>query len=67
VDADAYAPYPRVEAETDPAGPASGTSRVVRGGSFRSFKPALRCAARASTPEAHQQPHVGFRVALDAP
>jgi formylglycine-generating enzyme required for sulfatase activity len=59
---DAYGPYPRVEEEKDPAGPATGSTRVVRGGSWRSFPPALRCAARVGTPESYQLPHVGLRV-----
>jgi formylglycine-generating enzyme required for sulfatase activity/endonuclease/exonuclease/phosphatase family metal-dependent hydrolase len=63
---DVYAPYPRVEAETDPTGPAAGTTRVVRGGAFRSFAPALRCAARAGAPASYQLPHVGFRVVREA-
>ena len=63
---DAYGPYPRVEEENDPAGPATGSSRVVRGGSWRSFPPALRCAARTGTPAAYQLPHVGLRVVLEA-
>ena len=58
---DAYAPYPRGE-ETDPAGPPAGGPKVVRGGSFRSFPPALRCAARVGTPGSYQLAHVGFRV-----
>ena len=59
---DAYGPYPRVEEETNPTGPAGGSTRVVRGGSWRSFPPALRCAARTGTPESYQLPHVGLRV-----
>jgi len=59
---DVYAPYPRVEEEKDPKGPATGRARVVRGGSWRSFAPALRCAARTGTPESYQLPHVGLRV-----
>ena len=59
---DAYGPYPRVEEDKDPKGPAAGSTRVVRGGAWRSFPPALRCAARTGTPEAHQLPHVGLRV-----
>ena len=59
---DAYGPYPRLEEETDPTGPATGTTRGVRGGAFRSFPPALRCAARAGTPGSYQLPHVGLRV-----
>ena len=58
---DAYAPYPR-ENVKDPSGPATGTTKVVRGGSWRSFLPALRCAARVGTPESYQLPHVGLRV-----
>ena len=61
---DVYAPYPRVEEERDPAGPAAGSTRVVRGGAWRSFPPALRCAARAGLPESYQLPHVGLRVVL---
>src|SRR5262249_2519890 len=59
---DRYAPYPRVEEDEDPAGPAIGFTRVVRGGGWRSFRPALRCAARTGVPESYQLEHVGFRV-----
>jgi len=59
---DAYAPYPGSDALEDPTGPGEGATRVVRGGAFRSFPPALRCAARTGTPESYQLPHVGFRV-----
>jgi formylglycine-generating enzyme len=59
---DAYGPYPRVDEDTDPKGPAAGSTRVVRGGSWRGFAPALRCAARTGTPESYQLPHVGLRV-----
>jgi formylglycine-generating enzyme required for sulfatase activity len=59
---DVYGPYPRGEGVEDPTGPATGSSRVVRGGSWRSFPPALRCAARVGTPESYQLPHVGLRV-----
>jgi formylglycine-generating enzyme required for sulfatase activity len=59
---DAYAPYPRVETATDPTGPPAGSARVVRGGAWRSFPPAVRCAARTGTPESYQLSHVGLRV-----
>ena len=59
---DAYGPYPRVEEDEDPKGPAAGSTRVVRGGAWRSFPPAVRCAARTGTPESYQLPHVGLRV-----
>jgi formylglycine-generating enzyme required for sulfatase activity len=61
---DAYGPYPRVDEEKDPTGPAAGSTRVVRGGSWRGFPPAVRCAARTGTPESYQLPHVGLRVVL---
>jgi formylglycine-generating enzyme required for sulfatase activity len=59
--ADVYGPYPRAD-ETDPSGPSGGTQRVVRGGSWRSFPPALRCAARVATPASYQLSHVGLRL-----
>jgi formylglycine-generating enzyme required for sulfatase activity len=59
---DVYGPYPRVGEDQDPKGPPAGSTRVVRGGSWRSFPPALRCAARIGTPESYQLPHVGLRV-----
>jgi len=59
---DVYGPYPRVEEDKDPKGPAAGSTRVVRGGAWRSFPPAVRCAARTGTPESYQLPHVGLRV-----
>ena len=62
---DLYGPYPRVEEDKNPAGPARGSTRVVRGGSWRSFPPALRCAARTGTPESYQLSHVGLRVVLE--
>jgi formylglycine-generating enzyme required for sulfatase activity len=58
---DAYGPYPRLPA-TDPAGSPTGSTRVVRGGAWRSFPPAVRCAARTGTPESYQLSHVGLRV-----
>jgi len=60
--ADVYAPYPRDPEVRDPAGPPTGSTRVVRGGSWRSFPPALRCAARMGTPESYQLAHLGLRV-----
>ena len=59
---DVYGPYPRALPDTDPTGPAAGSTRVVRGGAWRSFPPALRCAARTGTPESYQLPYVGLRV-----
>jgi formylglycine-generating enzyme required for sulfatase activity len=59
---DVYGPYPRAEQDKNPTGPAAGPTKVVRGGSWRGFLPALRCAARTGTPESYQLPHVGLRV-----
>jgi formylglycine-generating enzyme required for sulfatase activity len=59
---DVYGPYPRVEQDENPTGPAAGPTKAVRGGSWRGFPPALRCAARTGTPESYQLPHVGLRV-----
>jgi formylglycine-generating enzyme required for sulfatase activity len=59
---DVYAPYPRVAEEADPKGPGAGATRVVRGGSWRGFAAALRCAARTGVPESYQLAHVGLRV-----
>jgi len=59
---DAYGPYPRAEEDKDPTGPAVGNSKVVRGGAWRSFVPAVRCAARVGTPQSYPLHHVGLRV-----
>jgi formylglycine-generating enzyme required for sulfatase activity len=64
---DAYAPYPPGSEVVDPEGPTEGNTRVVRGGAFRSFAPAIRCAARRGTPRSYQQQHVGLRVVLEVP
>ncbi len=61
---DYYAPYDQASVE-DPRGPLTGRARVLRGGSWKNFKPALRPAARSSAPEAYQLAYVGFRVGLE--
>lgn len=54
-----YSTSPR----TDPSGPDSGTSRVLRGGSWNSFPDFLCAASRnANTPLVHEY-YNGFRVA----
>jgi formylglycine-generating enzyme required for sulfatase activity len=72
---DWYGPYPE-SLQKDPVGPASGFSKVVRGGGFMaarrgrkeddSLVPAYRrCANRASVaPEYHGQEVIGFRVVM---
>ncbi len=60
---DWYGPYPGGEV-TDPAGPASGASRVNRGGSFGSAAADERSASRAGNPPAEASAYRGFRLAL---
>jgi sulfatase modifying factor 1 len=49
---------------TDPTGPAHGTARVNRGGSFGSSINSERSACRAANPQAEASAYRGFRVAL---
>jgi len=64
--ADWYSPDAyRTTAADDPAGPASGAARVVRGGSSQNYPSQTRCAVRA-----HREPEfrtftLGFRCARD--
>ncbi|MEO6594640.1 MAG: SUMF1/EgtB/PvdO family nonheme iron enzyme [Planctomycetota bacterium] len=46
----------------NPTGPANGTRRVSRGGSWRHQVPVSRCAARSSLPPASTYADYGFRV-----
>jgi formylglycine-generating enzyme required for sulfatase activity len=60
-DAGAYATAP----EDDPTGPASGTSRVVRGGSSQSYASGVRAAARSAREPEFRTHTLGFRCAED--
>jgi formylglycine-generating enzyme required for sulfatase activity len=60
---DFYGPYP-AGSVTDPTGPATGTARVNRGGSFGSAPGSVRSANRASNPQAEASAYRGFRLAL---
>jgi formylglycine-generating enzyme required for sulfatase activity len=60
---DWYAPYPGGSV-VDPPGPASGTDRVNRGGSFGSGARDERSANRAKNPPAEASAYRGFRLAL---
>jgi formylglycine-generating enzyme required for sulfatase activity len=59
---DWYAPY-SADAQTNPAGPASGEYRVARGGTFINVPTGLRVSARYRYPENAQEKFLGFRVA----
>jgi formylglycine-generating enzyme required for sulfatase activity len=67
--ADWYAPdYYRHSPPEDPAGPASGTDRVMRGGSYlchESYCRRYRVAARSASAPDSSTGNVGFRCALD--
>jgi formylglycine-generating enzyme required for sulfatase activity len=58
---DYFGPYPRGLA-TDPAGPASGVERVIRGGHFLSLLADCRSAQRSSFPPGYASSAVGFRL-----
>lgn len=50
------------EASTNPSGPASGTMRVNRGGSWYSFSGICRSAGRSKNSVAYRDNGIGFRV-----
>lgn len=62
---DYYADYGKA-AQTNPAGAASGTRRVYRGGGWNDFGKNLRSAYRAAMPQANRSPAVGIRLAVSA-
>jgi formylglycine-generating enzyme required for sulfatase activity len=54
-------------AVTDPTGPATGSDRVFRGGSWRSYARDARAASRNYIPPAYRISYLGFRLARTAP
>lgn len=62
---DYYGEYP-AEEQTDPAGPASGTLRVYRGGGWNDFAKNMRCAYRATLEQNKGSFNIGFRLARNA-
>ena len=56
--------YYSYASERNPQGPASGTRRVSRGGSWRHQIKFSRCAARSSLPPSFRYSDYGFRVAV---
>jgi formylglycine-generating enzyme required for sulfatase activity len=59
------ADYYAISPQRNPCGPASGTRKSSRGGSWRHHIKVARCAARSSIPPAFQYADYGFRVACD--
>ncbi len=62
--ADWLEPFPPGDL-TDPAGPASGTVRVLRGGSWKDYKAQIRPGLRRGLPPGRGDPETGFRAAMD--
>lgn len=62
---DWHGPYPD-KSERDPRGPQSGTSRVIRGGSFGNDAYGTRSANRGMSNPQNRSPGVGFRLARTA-
>ena len=58
---DWYGEYP-TGPDTDPAGPRSGSKRVIRGGSWFSSAKTCRSAARFSWAPKEKAPFIGFRL-----
>lgn len=60
---DWYSPdYYQVSPDTNPLGPESGTTRVIRGGSWGSPAHFLRCANRDKSMPQQQNNRIGFRI-----
>jgi len=49
----------------DPAGPETGTIKIVRGGSWCDTPVFCRSAARVTTPPDHKKIHIGFRIVAE--
>jgi len=60
------ADYYGVSPERNPGGPAAGSRRVSRGGSWRHQIKISRCAARSSIPPGFHYADYGFRVVCDS-
>jgi formylglycine-generating enzyme len=60
------ADYYSISPERNPQGPADGTRRSSRGGSWRHYRKVSRCAARSSIPPGFQYADYGFRIARSA-
>jgi len=56
------ADYYRLSPDRNPSGPATGSRRVSRGGSWRHQIPFSRCAARSSLPPESRYTDYGFRI-----
>lgn len=59
--------YYSISPEQDPQGPASGSARVYRGGSYHNLAAALRVVTRGSRAESHANVDIGFRCVIEKP
>ncbi len=59
---DFYGPYDPLDQNLNPSGPASGTGRVVRGGSYAWEPEVARAAFRRAFAPGHHGPEIGLRV-----
>jgi formylglycine-generating enzyme required for sulfatase activity len=57
--------YYSLSPEENPLGPANGSSRVYRGGSFENAAEAIRVVMRGSRSEEHANVDIGFRCVID--
>jgi formylglycine-generating enzyme required for sulfatase activity len=56
--------YYEVSPDSNPQGPANGTSRVLRGGAFVNYPNHVRCAYRNSYYPSSRNDLIGFRVVV---
>jgi len=64
---DMYGPYESLQVVSDPAGPASGSRRVLRGGAFHLFPRSVRAAYRYNIQPGFRHHTIGFRLARTIP
>lgn len=57
--------YYKNMSDTDPKGPESGTSKVVKGGCYDSLADGVRVSERLGLPPNHADAFTGFRIAID--
>jgi formylglycine-generating enzyme required for sulfatase activity len=58
--------YYREDVKNDPPGPATGKTRVMRGGSWRHDQNSARCAARRQDAPLTRDDYIGFRIVTPA-
>lgn len=58
--------YYNTKENRNPAGPSSGTRKIVRGGSYKEKAFYLRCAERSSYPPETKNEFIGFRIVRES-